>query len=67
MRVLKSLSELCKVLDEILLTEAAIEMFLENSRTFYERQIILLNIVLEGVPKLKISTLFRQAKQIKSS
>ena len=44
-RVLESLSELSKILDHRrLLTEAAMEMFLENSCMFYERQIILLNI-----------------------
>ena len=34
-----------KFLIRLLLTEAAIEMFLENNRTFYDRQIMLLNTV----------------------
>ena len=46
-RILESLGELSKILDHRLtLTEAAIEIFLENSYTFYDRQIILPNIVL---------------------
>ena len=46
-RVLDSLGELSKVLDHRhFLGETAIEMFLENSCTFYGRQIILLNIVI---------------------
>ena len=44
---LGELGELSKILDrKHFLTEAAIEMFLENSCTFYGRQIIPLKIVL---------------------
>ena len=47
-RVLKSLGVLYKILDlRVLVTETAIEMFLENGSTFYNSQIILLNIVLQ--------------------
>ena len=35
-----------KFLIRLLLKEAAIEMFLENSCTFYDRQIVLVNIIL---------------------
>ena len=46
-RVLESLGELYKTFDHrILLAEAAIETLLENSCAFYDRQIILLNIVI---------------------
>ena len=46
-RILESLSVLSKFLDHrFSLTEAAIEVFLENSYTCCDRQIILLNIVL---------------------
>ena len=45
-KALESLGELYEILDHrLLLTEAIIEIFLENSCTFYDRQIILLNIV----------------------
>ena len=44
---MESLGELSKTLDHSFsLTRAAIEMFLENGCTFYERQIILFIIVL---------------------
>ena len=46
-RILESLGNLCQILDHRLtLTEAAIKIFLENSYLFYDRQIILPNIVL---------------------
>ena len=46
-KILESLGELSQIFDHILsLTEAAIEMFLENGCTFYDKQITLLNIVL---------------------
>ena len=46
-RILESLGELSQVLDQRLtLKEAAKEEFVENSYTFYVRQIILPNIVL---------------------
>ena len=46
-RILESLGELSQILDHRLtLKEAAKEEFLENSYTFYVRQIILPNIVL---------------------
>ena len=38
-------------------TEATIDMFLENSCTLYDTQIIPLNIVLLKIPKLKMSRL----------
>ena len=45
-RALESLSELYEILDHrLLLTEAIIEIFLENSCKFYDRHIVLLNIV----------------------
>ena len=48
---LENLGELSKVLDPRLSpTESAIEMFLENICTFYDRQIMLLNIVLLSSP-----------------
>ena len=60
-RVLESLTELSKILYHgLLLIEAAIEMFLENSYSFYDKQII-------GVPKIKMSNVdhcdFGKAKQ----
>ena len=46
-KILESLGELSKILvHKLSLTEAVTEMFLENSCTFYDREIILLNIVL---------------------
>ena len=51
-RVLGRLGELSKILDNRLsLTEAVIEIFYENGCTFYDRQIILFNIVLSGSSK----------------
>ena len=45
-KILESLGELFKILDyRPLLTEVAIEMFLEKNRTFYDRQIVLFDIV----------------------
>ena len=74
-RILKRLGELPQILDHRLtLTEAAIEKFLENSYTFYDRQIILPRIVLlrsswtrnvRFVNQRKIGKV-RQAKQIRS-
>ena len=46
-RILESLGELSQILDlRLTIAEVAIEIFLENSCTFYDRQIILTNIVL---------------------
>ena len=46
-RILESLGELSQILDlRRTLTEAPIEIFLENSYTFYGRQVILPNTVL---------------------
>ena len=48
-----SLDELSKIFDhKLLLTEAETEMFLENSCTFYEGQIILLKGTLMKILKI---------------
>ena len=74
--ILESLGELSQILNHRLtLKEAAKEEFLENSYTFYVRQIILPNIVLlrssltrnvQVVHQREIGKV-RQAKQIKST
>ena len=65
-RVLDSLGELYKILDhELFLTEAVIEMFLENICTFYERQIILLNSYLKEFLSSKCSSCPSNPNQIK--
>ena len=49
-RILESLGKLSQIVDyRLTLTEPAIEIFLENSYTFYGRQIILPNIVLSMI------------------
>ena len=69
----ESLGELSKILDHRLsLKEAAIEMFRESGCTFYDRQFILLNIVLSRRSKVQYAQavhqrVFRPAKQIKST
>ena len=73
---MESLGELSQILDHRLtLKEAAKEEFLENTYTFYVRQIILSNIVLLGssltrnvqvVHQREIGKV-RQAEQIKST
>ena len=74
-RILESIGELSKILDHrVSLIEAALEEFLENVRTFYDRQIVLLNIVLlksswaqnaQAVHQRHLGNV-RQAKQIHS-
>ena len=64
-----------KFLIRVLLTEAAVEMFLENSSTFYNRQVLLLNIVIlrsslvQNVQAVHHSDFkkLRKAKQTKST
>ena len=75
-RILETFGELSQILDHRLtLKGAAKEEFLENSYTFYARQIILTNIVLlrssltrnvQIVHQMEIGKV-RQAKQIKST
>ena len=75
--ILESLGELPKILDHRpLLTEVAIEIFLENSCTLYEnRQFMLLNIVfLRNFQTQNVQAVHqrdfrnvRKAKQIKST
>ena len=57
-RILESVGELSKIHGHSFsLAEAVIEMFLENGCTFYDRQIILLNIVLSRSSRLKMPKL----------
>ena len=75
-RILESLGELSQIVDHrFKLKEAAKEEFLENSYTFYARQIILTNIVLlrssltqnvQVAYQREIGKVW-QAKQIKST
>ena len=73
----KNFGELKRVLYKIvdhrlLLREVAIEAFLENSCTFYDREIILLNIVLlrsslAQMPKLPIKGIYEKLGKLEKS